>query len=271
MLLNDQRRSPEGGRRSRAGGSMLAALRGLSTVLIVTGSLMIADAGLTLVYQEPLSAVYARYKQHQLAGDLKKLELQDLTQADLRQLARLKTERRRVAYLARRLRRTAHTGQAIGRIKIPKIGANFVVVHGTDTASLRKGPGHYPETPMPGAPGTTAFAGHRTTYLAPFRKINQLKRNDRIIMQMPYANLTYRVERTRIVPPTEVSVIKRVGHDRLVLSACHPLYSAAKRIIVFARLTQVEAKGPARVSTTAWERIKSAARPEPLSRRVPAG
>ena len=53
---------------------------------------------------------------------------------------------------------------------------------------------------------------------------------------MPYARFIYRVERTKIVPPTELSVTDRVDHDRLVLSACHPLYSAAQRIIVFARL-----------------------------------
>jgi sortase A len=249
--------------------AVLRALRGLSTVLIITGSLLIADAGLTLVWQEPLSALYAKYNQGKLADDLHDLELRQLTQSELRALGRLDTERRRVAYLARRLRRTAKDGQAIGRIKIPKIGANFVVVHGTDTASLRKGPGHYPETPMPGAPGTTAFAGHRTTYLAPFRKINQLKKGNRIIMEMPYAKLTYRVERTRIVLPTEVSVIKRVGHDRLVLSACHPLYSAARRIVVLARLTGVQARGPALLG--AWPAIKRLARPPALARRPPSG
>ena len=81
-----------------------------------------------------------------------------------------------------------------------------------------------------------AIAGHRTTYGAPFRRIDQLERGDRIELRMPYGRFVYRVERTRIVPPTETSVTARVAYDRLVLSACHPLYSAAKRIIVFARL-----------------------------------
>ena len=266
MLLNGQRRTPR--RPPNAPLSPVRrALRGVSTVFIVTGSLMIADAGLTLVWQEPLSALYATYKQGQLADDLHALELSQLTQSELRQLGRLHTERRRVAFLARRLRATVKTGQAIGRIKIPRIHANFVVVHGTDTASLRKGPGHYPETPMPGAPGTTAFAGHRTTYLAPFRNINKLKKRDEIIMEMPYAKLTYQVERTRIVAPTEFSVIKRVNHDRLVLSACHPLYSAARRIVVLARLTKVEARGAALLS--AWPAIKALGRPPGFIRRVP--
>jgi sortase A len=81
-----------------------------------------------------------------------------------------------------------------------------------------------------------AIAGHRTTYGAPFRNVDRLERGDRIELRMPYGRLTYAVERTRIVRPTELSVIDRVAFDRLVLSACHPLYSAAKRIIVFARL-----------------------------------
>jgi sortase A len=90
---------------------------------------------------------------------------------------------------------------------------------------------------MPGERGTVAIAGHRTTYGAPFRKVDKLDPGDRIELRMPYGDFVYRVERTKIVPPTELSVLDRVDHDRLVLSACHPLYSAAQRIIVFARLT----------------------------------
>jgi sortase A len=124
----------------------------------------------------------------------------------------------------------------MGRIVIPAIGVSDVFVQGTGSADLRKGPGHYPATPLPGERGTVAIAGHRTTYGAPFRSVDKLHAGDRIELRMPYARFTYRVERTKIVPPTELSVTDRVAHDRLVLSACHPLYSAAQRIIVFARL-----------------------------------
>src|SRR3954467_8219831 len=110
------------------------------------------------------------------------------------------------------------------------------MVQGTDTASLRKGPGHYPETAFPGEGRTVAVAGHRTTYLAPFRTVNKLGKGDRILMKMPYGSFTYEVERTRIVPATALWVVKDMGYDRLVLSACHPLYSASPRIVVFARL-----------------------------------
>jgi sortase A len=220
-------------------------LRALSTVLIIAGVLMLSDAALTVAWQEPFSGVYASILQNRLGDDLHALELKRPSALELAALEALKGEQRRMAFLARRLRVTARPGAAVGRIRIPKIGASFVVVNGTDTVSLRKGPGVYDEVPFPGAPGTTAIAGHRTTYLAPFRHIDKLERGDEITVEMPYGRFTYEVQRRRIVPPTEVSVIKRVSYDRLVLSACHPLYSAAQRIVVFARLVGSQARGAA--------------------------
>lgn len=224
---------------------MRRALRAISTVLIVAGALMLADAVLTLVWQEPVSAVYARIVQGQLGGDLEKLEMRRPTTLDLAALSKLATERRRMAFLARRLRADSDEGAAVGRILIDRIGADFVLVDGTDGNDLRRGPGVYDEVPFPGAPGTTAIAGHRTTYSAPFRRIDKLRQSDRVVVEMPYGRFTYEVEKTRIVAPTEVSVIDRVGFDRLVLSACHPLYSAAQRIVVFARLVAAQARGAA--------------------------
>jgi sortase A len=138
--------------------------------------------------------------------------------------------------LARLQRRRDHDGDPVGRLKMPSIGRSYVVVEGTDLSDLRKGPGHYPKTPLPGQGGTIGVAGHRTTYGAPFRKIDQLDPGDEIVLDMPYGKLTYSVEKRQIVPPTALWITDRVpGRERLVLSACHPLYSAAQRIIVFAR------------------------------------
>ena len=220
-------------------------LRALSTVLIIAGLLMLSDAALTVAWQEPVSALYASLRQDRLGDDLRDLELARPSEVELAALAALETERRRMTFLARQLRRNAERGAAVGRIRIPKIDASFVVVNGTATASLRKGPGIYDEVPFPGAPGTSAIAGHRTTYLSPFRRIDKLGRGDEVVVEMPYGRFTYEVERSRIVPPSEVSVIRRVGFDRLVLSACHPLYSAAQRIVVFARLVSAQARGAA--------------------------
>jgi sortase A len=221
------------------------ALRTLSTVLILSGSLLLLDAGLTVMWQEPVSAIYARVTQNSLGGDLKDLEQARPTQLEQRVLSKLPTNQRRTAFLARSLKRRLKSGQAAGRLRIPAIGATSVVVDGTDGASLRKGPGFFPEAPYPGARGTVAIAGHRTTYRAPFRNIDDLKKGNRIIVEMPYGRFTYKVERKRIVTPDSLWVLRRARYDRLILSACHPLYSAAKRIIVFARLVESEPRGAA--------------------------
>jgi sortase A len=92
-----------------------------------------------------------------------------------------------------------------------------------------------------------AIAGHRTTYLAPFRHIDALRPGDRVVVQMPYGRFTYVVQYRRIVTPTALWVTRDVGYDRLVLSACNPLFSAAQRIIVFARLRGAVALGAAKV------------------------
>jgi sortase A len=196
-----------------------AVLRFVASVMMVSGTLLIADAGVTLLWQEPVSAFVAN--QHQ--GKLKTAFF-DPPQ--------------------RVIRRMPLKGDAIAHIAIPAIDVSEYVVEGTDLASLRKGPGHYPETPLPGDRGTTAIAGHRTTYGAPFRRIDQLKPGNVINIDMPDGRFVYRVERTEVVDDQDLSVLDKVGHQRLVLSACHPLYSAAQRIIAFARLSRRE---PARV------------------------
>jgi sortase A len=123
-----------------------------------------------------------------------------------------------------------------------------VVVKGTDTPDLESGPGIYSETSFPGVAGTTAIAGHRTTYLAPFRHIDELHGGNRILLNMPYAHFTYTVIGQRVVLPTDVSAaVSNVGYSRLVLSACTPLFSAEKRLLVYARLTKTVPVGAARV------------------------
>lgn len=222
------------------------ALRALSTVLIAGGVLLLVDAGLTLVWQEPASALYARIQQHELKGRLVEIERTGPTRGEKLALRRLRSDVRRMAFLARSLRRKAQEGDPIGRIKIPRIGASFVVVEGTAAGDLREGPGRYADTSLPGLRGTVGIAGHRTTYLAPFRHIDQLAPGSRIVLEMPYGRFTYRVFSKRIVDPGAVEVIDPVrGQRRLVLTACHPLYSAAKRIVVSSELVRSEPRGAA--------------------------
>ena len=204
------------------------------------------DAAVTLVWQEPVTAVVALIRHTQIDRRLLSFRTAPLTPVDRHVLHPLHDSGRRIAYLARREAHEVRTGEAIGRIVIPRIGVSFDVIQGTDTVSLEKGPGHYPATAFPGLRETVAIAGHRTTYLAPFRHIDALRAGDRIELVMPYGKFTYVVQFHRIVLPTALWVTHNVGYDRLVLSACNPLYSAAQRIIVFARLGRVTPLGAAR-------------------------
>lgn len=229
----------EHGRRRRV-------LRALSTVLIVAGCLILVDAGVTVAWQEPLTAFTTGRTQAGLQQDLEDLRRRAPTSAEAQALSDLAAEPSRIAFLSRSLRQRARAGQAVARIRIPRIDLDRVVVQGVDPGSLRKGPGFYDSTPLPGVPGTTAIAGHRTTYGAPFRRIDELRRGDRIVVELPYGTFTYTMERQRIVKPSEVSVLDTVGYDQLVLSACHPLFSSAERIVVFARLTGAVGRGSGR-------------------------
>ena len=210
-----------------------ATLRFVAAVMITSGTLMIADAGVTIAWQEPISAVIGSREQARLDDQLK--DAGRFLAEDRRAVGRS------LSALADRYGRRLRVGRAIGRIELPTLDRSYAVVEGTDVPTLRKGPGHFPKTPLPGQRGTVAIAGHRTTYLAPFRTLDDLRPGQPIVVAMPYGRFTYRVERTRIVTPQTTSVIRRVRHDRLVLTACHPLYSAAKRIVVFARLADSRA------------------------------
>lgn len=218
---------------------MIRPLQILSIALLTAGLVLFADVGVTLLYKEPLSSVYAAIQQSRAADQLSEAEARYPTPADRLAMAGARGRGRQIATVASRFAAHAGTGEAIGRIRAPAMdGLDMVVVQGTDTSSLEKGPGHYPETPFPGQGGTVGIAGHRTTYLAPFRHIDSMERGDRIVLEMPYATFFYRVQKTAVVDPTDIGVIRDAGYERLVLSSCYPLYSAAQRFIVFARITR---------------------------------
>jgi sortase A len=211
--------------------------RALGTVLLVAGLLMLADVAVTMAWQEPVSALRGARAQHRLAGELRRLELA----APVRGAASVArgAAPARLAAAARTFARSRRDGDAVAELRIARIGLRAVVVRGTAPDDLREGPGLLDGTPFPGEHGTTAIAGHRTTYGAPFRQIDALRRGDAIALRLPYGSFRYAVEATRIVDPGDLSVLRRVHHDRLVLSACHPLFSAARRIVVLARLVEV--------------------------------
>ena len=210
----------------------------VSTALITAGLVVLADVGLTLAYREPVSSLYGHFKQNAASDQLAEIESRYPTAADRRAISQVRGDRRKVRVLAHRFASRASPGEAIGRIVIPRFDLDAVAVEGTDSASLQRGPGHYPGTRFPGEGGTAGVAGHRTTYLAPFRHIDSLGRGDRVRLEMPYATIDYTVERTEVVDAGDVGIVRGVGYERLVLTACHPLYSAAQRYAVFARATR---------------------------------
>jgi len=233
---------------------MRRALHILSTALITAGIVILVDVVMTLVWQEPLSTVYGSIQQGRADDSLDELEQSFLARDDVEPLRRRPTDeaaaepspaeqKRLVARaqgLARIFSEEVDTGEGIGKLEIPSIGVDSVIVEGTDTATLQKGPGRYPETAFPGQGRTIGIAGHRTTYGAPFRKINEIADGEEIVVEMPYATFTYEVQKHEIVDPSQVEIVRDVGYERLVLTACHPLYSAAQRWAVFAKVETVE-------------------------------
>jgi sortase A len=131
-------------------------------------------------------------------------------------------------------------GEATARIQIPAIGLDKIVVEGVSLADLKKGPGHYPETPLPGQEGNAAIAGHRTTYGAPFHRLDELDAGDEVTVETVQGEFTYVVRATHVVSPSDVHVLADKGDNRLTLTACHPKYSARQRIVVVAELDPEE-------------------------------
>lgn len=134
-------------------------------------------------------------------------------------------------------------GDPMALIVIPKIGVDNIVVEGVSLSNLKKGPGHYPDSPVPGQKGNAAIAGHRTTYGAPFNRIDELVPGDEIVITTPQGQFRYFVSDeegdgngNQIVSPSQVEVLRDFGDNRLTLTACHPKYSARQRIVVVAKL-----------------------------------
>jgi sortase A len=140
---------------------------------------------------------------------------------------------------------TAPSGGAVAHLQIPKIGVDKFVVAGVSVGQLRKGPGHYPQTPLPGQPGNAAIAGHRTTYGAPFYRLNELQPGDDIYVTTTAGRFLYVVDRGEVVKPTDVAVLDPTPDNRLTLTTCNPRFSAATRLVVVSHLAQPPAPAPA--------------------------
>jgi sortase A len=237
--------------------------RRLGTVLIVGGLLVLAYAAAVLFWRDPATDLYNRYQQNRLESALEaEFEAWDASppppgaapstdgeeaEPEESPEARLAAARAATARDARRFVAELDLGQAFGRLTIPRLDLETIVVHGTRWGpDLSRGPGHYERTTVPGLGRTVGIAGHRTTFGAPFREIDSIEVGDEMTLEMPYATFRYEVFEHEIVDSDDWSVIRNRGFDTLMLSACHPLYSAEQRWIVYARLVEVRPHaGPA--------------------------
>jgi sortase A len=216
------------------------ALRILGTLLAAAGALMLIWAFVVWQWQDPFTALYTKWKQHELTSQYSKLSRSFEGSISSTSLA---AERASIAKAGRRYRLASGRGQALGRIRIPRMGVNMIFVNGTDHETLKKGPGRDLRTFMPGENRLVYIAGHRTTYLAPFSHIDSLRPGDRVVLEVPYGTFIYSVTRHRIVVATNLSVLRSPQHELLELQACHPRFFASHRYIAYATLIRVEPRG----------------------------
>ncbi|HYF25399.1 MAG TPA: class E sortase [Baekduia sp.] len=229
--------------------------------LVAVGALLAADGAVTLAWQEPLGAVRQDAAQARLAAELAGAEREaaaalvgpapaapvltaipaiqprpaPLTRTPSPPRLEPLPSRAVLRAQARRFAARLSPGAAVGRLQVPRLGLDDVVVQGTGAAQLREGPAHYEATALPGQGATVAIAGHRTTHGAPLRDADRLRGGDLVIVRMPYGTYRYRVTATRVVAPGAVEVLRsRPGRERLVLTTCHPRTSSSRRLVVFA-------------------------------------
>ena len=223
---------------------MRRPLRLLGSLLIVAAMLLATWVAVVYFWQDPFTAWYTHREQNRLSAEYNREAGQFAAPAAT--VSRGVYPSAEIARLARAYARSLPTGAPVGRLQIKRIGLNMVVVQGTDHETLKKGPGHYAPSGLPGGGALIYIAGHRTTYLAPFSHIDDIQDGDFIVFQVPYGTFTYRAFRHYVVPSTELSVLQSHGREILRLQACHPRFFATHRYLVDARLVAFRPQGARR-------------------------
>jgi sortase A len=221
-------------------------LRLTGTLLAIVGIGMLAWAVTVWRWQDPVTSVYTYLEQRELEqryDELLASSVRLATSAPAGTPMRDATAEE-IAEAAASLREALRQGDVVGRLEIPRLGLSAMIVEGTDTDSLKRGPGRYQRLFLPGEGELIYVAGHRTTYAAPFSRIDELRPGDEVTVEVPYGRFVYRITRHRIVEETEVSVLKSPGEEVLALQACHPRFFASHRYIAYAEPVSVEARVP---------------------------
>jgi sortase A len=215
-------------------------------------------------WQDPFTAAYTTYEQHQLKSRYHRLyaaykPVSSVPAANRPAYRHLKgrdetgpslaAQKHQILVDARAYRAKLREGDPLGRLKVPRLGLNIIAVNGTEAGSLEKGPGRYSgplSSYVPGEGQLIYVAGHRTTYLAPFSRIDRLRPGDTISFELPYATFHYVVTGHVIVPADDFAVLHSHNREILALQACHPRFFATHRYIAYAKLVRVEPRyGPA--------------------------
>ena len=209
------------------------------TLMVVAGVGALAWALAVWQWQDPFTAVLNELEQRELST-----EFSQRLDEDGAQLAVSGGElQASLTREARAWRKRSTRGDAVARLRIPSLGISEIVVNGTDHDSLKRGPGRYLGTAMPGEGELVYVAGHRTTYGAPFSRIDRLRKGDRVFLELPYGTFEYRVTGHRIVAATQTSVLRSKGYEQLALQACHPRFFASHRYIAYAKPVRVTPRG----------------------------
>jgi sortase A len=221
----------------RAGLRKFARIFGI--VLVVAGALLGVWVLLVWQWKDPFTSIYTWWEQRHLVQRYDE-RVQQYHAAAPRAGLTPTEARRLLAREAREYRLTSHRGEAIARIRVPRLGLNMIVVNGTNDASLESGPGRDLRTFMPGEGKLTYIAGHRTTYLAPFANIDSLRKGDPVTLTLPYGEFHYRITGHVIAPADQLSRLNSRGFEQLALQACHPRFFATHRYIAYARPRSVK-------------------------------
>ena len=215
----------------------------LGTLLLVVGIGVLAWTATVYLWKDPFTTAYTAYEQQRLASNLdRQFENWKPSPEPVVQPGTPKPPRDDVSRDAKRFRLSSDDGDAIARLRVPRLGISIVVINGTDAGDLRRGPGRHRETFMPGEGELVYVAGHRTTYGAPFSDIDRLETGDTISVELPYGSVEYRVTRHRIVDDNDLSVLESHSREELVLQACHPRFFASQRYLVYASPVSVSAR-----------------------------
>lgn len=227
---------------------MRRPLRIIGTVCAGAGILAVIWALVVWQWQDPFTALYTSQQQRKLAAAFDQQASAYMPGAHASQdgsRPSMAEEQHVVLHAAERYRRGLKEGDAVGRLRVPRLGLNVIVVNGTDHDSLTKGPGRYAKSYVPGEGQLVYIAGHRTTYGAPFAHIERLRKGDPVTFELPYATFYYRVRNTAIVPSSDIERLHSHGREVIALQACHPRFFATERYIVYATPVRIVPRGGA--------------------------